>query len=576
MKEIPFIVSARTAKLIWQENFSNANWAIVELVKNSYDADARNVFVLFHMGSLYIVDNWDWMNRNIIENNWMKIWTDNKLLKFETNWKRIKSWAKWIGRFALDRLWVISEMYTVYKETSESLYWKVNWSDFETNESISKVSAEIDDELQDFHINKFLVDNFSDLPDFLTKITDIDFSWWTIIKITNLRDRWLSNDINNLFDSLEILTPPTQSIWFSISLYSDLENTKNWKINTANYDEYDYKVFASYLWNEKLEIELEFIRHELDTEKLERNFSEVFSIWKMWKFPYDLETIKKGYHKSKISLLDLWYNEVDQKLLKNIWKFNFEFFFIKNTFDEYNITKFPYLDINTYRKNLNSYFLHLMRMKYINDNPMKRLLKAKESDKSQPCATQEQIDRLFDLLENVWDTLEHLRNLLYFRIALLTGARPVEILNMNLESFTLGRTELKLSWAKQNSKARHYEIGDLSVLLSKYLKAVSESWRSKELKNHLFLSLSEDWKPLTSNWINKLYQRIAKKLWFTVNTYMIRRFAATLLHKNWVDINAMMDFLWHTRFSTTKKYIQNSSEFTKKATDIMSRVLKKN
>lgn len=38
--KIPFSVSARTAILIGSENFSNPEGAIVELVKNAYDADS--------------------------------------------------------------------------------------------------------------------------------------------------------------------------------------------------------------------------------------------------------------------------------------------------------------------------------------------------------------------------------------------------------------------------------------------------------------------------------------------------------------------------------------------------------
>ena len=47
MSQIPFTVSARTAKLIGQENFSNAEGAIIELVKNTYDADSQYCFILF-------------------------------------------------------------------------------------------------------------------------------------------------------------------------------------------------------------------------------------------------------------------------------------------------------------------------------------------------------------------------------------------------------------------------------------------------------------------------------------------------------------------------------------------------
>ncbi len=47
MDKIPFKVSARTAKLIGQEIFSNPEGATIELVKNSYDADAKKCLVVF-------------------------------------------------------------------------------------------------------------------------------------------------------------------------------------------------------------------------------------------------------------------------------------------------------------------------------------------------------------------------------------------------------------------------------------------------------------------------------------------------------------------------------------------------
>ena len=56
MTKIPFKVSARTARLIGQENFSTAEGAIIELVKNSYDADATHCVVLFECSSHEVVD----------------------------------------------------------------------------------------------------------------------------------------------------------------------------------------------------------------------------------------------------------------------------------------------------------------------------------------------------------------------------------------------------------------------------------------------------------------------------------------------------------------------------------------
>ena len=47
--QIPFTVSARTARLIGQENFANAEGAIIELVKNSYDADASVCVIIIDL-----------------------------------------------------------------------------------------------------------------------------------------------------------------------------------------------------------------------------------------------------------------------------------------------------------------------------------------------------------------------------------------------------------------------------------------------------------------------------------------------------------------------------------------------
>lgn len=89
MSQIPFTVSARTAKLIGQENFSNAEGAIIELVKNTYDADSQYCFILFeNIGTLnatiYIIDFGCGMNDTTIQNCWMTIGTDDKLFNLNS------------------------------------------------------------------------------------------------------------------------------------------------------------------------------------------------------------------------------------------------------------------------------------------------------------------------------------------------------------------------------------------------------------------------------------------------------------------------------------------------------------
>lgn len=84
--KIPFAISARTARLIGMENFANAEGAVVELVKNAYDADADTCIVVADIrenrseSKLFIIDNGSGMTDDVIIKHWMTIGTDDKLI----------------------------------------------------------------------------------------------------------------------------------------------------------------------------------------------------------------------------------------------------------------------------------------------------------------------------------------------------------------------------------------------------------------------------------------------------------------------------------------------------------------
>ena len=141
---IPFTVSARTARLIGQENFANAEGAIIELVKNSYDADASICVIIIDpiLDNLYIFDDGHGMTRETIIKNWMTIGTDDKKINFKSK-SRIKTGAKGIGRFALDKLGRKCQMLTK-TENTECIYWDVDWGQFEKKSAvISDIKANI-------------------------------------------------------------------------------------------------------------------------------------------------------------------------------------------------------------------------------------------------------------------------------------------------------------------------------------------------------------------------------------------------------------------------------------------------
>lgn len=140
MAKIPFTVSARTAMLIGLENFSNPEGAIVELVKNAYDADSPFCYILFDIlesgeKCLYILDAGCGMTEKIIEDCWMRIGTNDKLVNAYSKLGRVKSGAKGIGRFALNRLGSKAQMYTC-REGENALNWSVDWNSFKMLEQM--------------------------------------------------------------------------------------------------------------------------------------------------------------------------------------------------------------------------------------------------------------------------------------------------------------------------------------------------------------------------------------------------------------------------------------------------------
>lgn len=346
-KQISFDVSARTAKLIGKENFANANGAVIELIKNSYDADATVAMVIFYKDALYIVDNWSWMTEEIIINNWMKIGTDNKQITFQTEGKRIKSWAKWIWRFALDRLWKVAEMYTKDKHSNVTNYWKVNWEQFNTSASISQVKAHLES-LNYFDLKQFLLSEIPNLGEFSEELNKTALDHWTIFKLTGLNDDWDITEVDSLFQNLEMLIPPFNEINFLLFLYSDKK--RFWKVKTAFCSDFDYYISAKYIWWPSYTLEVEIVRNELDIKKIQLEYPEFFTDKKMQEADINIQTLDKGISRREISLLTFpWFSNVDKNILNQIWPFSFSFYFLKN---KNTNSKYPYRTINySVRKN---------------------------------------------------------------------------------------------------------------------------------------------------------------------------------------------------------------------------------
>ena len=345
--EIPFTVSARTARLIGQENFANAEGAIIELVKNSYDADASVCIIIVDPvhDSIRILDNGDGMTETIIRNQWMTIGTDDKKINFRTK-SRVKTGAKGIGRFALDRLGKSSTMVTKTIET-ESLVWNVNWNQFENAGAvISDIKATL--QVGDSSFMAKLIE-FQNSIDIKEQLIDL----WveekgTLISIEELKDTWDEKAIQSLYSNLEILVPPLETNIFQVFLYNTLEPEKYGKVLPTICDDYDYKITAKIKENQSVSIKV--FRNELNVGDLKR--IGFFEKSKLNQPQYNKEAFEKGEFEFQTNLESLvaGFKEVDvNNNLSKIGSFSFSFYFMKRgggqEKDE-DIGKYPYKAVN--------------------------------------------------------------------------------------------------------------------------------------------------------------------------------------------------------------------------------------
>jgi len=345
--QIPFTVSARTARLIGQENFANAEGAIIELVKNSYDAEASVCVIVIDPinDRIAILDDGDGMTEKTIREKWMTIGTDDKKINYKTK-TRIKTGAKGIGRFALDRLGKSSILVTKTLD-SEAILWDVKWNQFDKKDAvISDIKATIQTNGISFN------DELLELQRFTSPKEDFTSHWkeekGTLISIDNLNDTWDEKAVESLYSNLEILVPPLETSIFQIFVYSTLEPESYGQVLATICEDYDYKISASV--KEDQSVTVTVFRNELNLNDLRR--TGFFQKSKLNQPQYAEPSFVYGKFEIETSLEKLipGFKEVDtNNNLAKIGPFNFSFYFMKRgggqEKDE-DVGKYPYKTVN--------------------------------------------------------------------------------------------------------------------------------------------------------------------------------------------------------------------------------------
>lgn len=349
MAEVPFTVSARTARLIGQENFANAGGAIIELIKNSYDADSIIGIVVVDPidDQIFIIDGGVGMTEEKIRSHWMIIGTDDKLEDPFSTDSRVKTGAKGIGRFAIDRLGSKCDMFTKPIDNNKVIKWSVDWEKFNQKSAvISDIKADLDtiEDESIIHLAKDILTSYG--------IDDSIFEEWTedkgtIIRISELRDDWHQKAIAILYSNLELLVPPKIVSKFDIHLFSSLNPIGYGKVDSTVCDDYDYKIVSTN--DEKGNVNIKIYRNELNFDELDTIGFFNSEIVENSPEIYGKEIFQQGYFEHNTTLKGLLpgFNDVDNNIAK-IGSFDFEFYFMKRGGgqEKDEIQKYPYKSVN--------------------------------------------------------------------------------------------------------------------------------------------------------------------------------------------------------------------------------------
>lgn len=252
-----FDFSARVTLQLGRESISSSTVAISELIKNSYDADAENVNVSFHLRSsnavstLIIKDDGQGMSEETVMRNWMQIGTDNKLQQGRTSKKnRVFTGAKGLGRLGIDRLCKKLVLYTKKEGDKFCTQLIIDWKKFEnTKKTLSQIVHDV------YEVDLPLSNKYG-------SIFKDENDKGTCLVMIGLKDNWDESFIEALSNELRLLISPyrrTNDFNITLAINSGSEkqeknisseeilNAASWKV-IAKVDEFN-RVQAKFINN---------------------------------------------------------------------------------------------------------------------------------------------------------------------------------------------------------------------------------------------------------------------------------------------------------------------------------------
>lgn len=268
-----FKISSGLKNLIGSELITDNFVAIFELVKNSFDADASEVNIIFENiyssnAKIIIQDNGKGMDYDDLINKWLfvaysakKDGTEEYDYRNQIKSNRHYAGAKGVGRFSCDRLGQFLNLITIKNRSNAKIEnIVVDWEKFEKNQKAEFIKIPV--EHNELSVNKY------------------DIKHGTILEITGVNiEEWNRDELKKLKDKLSKLVRPdlnksAKEKPFSISIIvpDEIQNDINEKERFLLKDE-AHKIYRNTV-NGKIE---NFIFEELDikTTKIVTRISDL-------------------------------------------------------------------------------------------------------------------------------------------------------------------------------------------------------------------------------------------------------------------------------------------------------------
>lgn len=205
-----FKITPRIIAHLGEDLIKNESIAVLELVKNAYDAYASKCDVFFEekkgkIVSIQISDNGNGMNSDIIKDVWLVIGTDNKkkILQQE-NLRRYPLGEKGIGRLGVHKLGKKITLISKTKDDPE-VELVIDWEKLETAKSMDAFPVEINQNLFPLHF--------------------AEGETGTKIKIESLKSEWDRRQLREIYRNVMSLHSPFEdaSDMFEVSIRSNNE-----------------------------------------------------------------------------------------------------------------------------------------------------------------------------------------------------------------------------------------------------------------------------------------------------------------------------------------------------------------